>query len=148
MIVTEIFTLECHLSRILCLFIPLLQVGKILNKNSYLSSPTIGREKELKNLMITLAQSKKSPLIVGESGVGKTTMMWVPKVYLKWKENKKPWIYLVRKSVEICEALITSIADTNLNKYTDDNVILTYTKGSFKDGITDVFINGELFFRI
>ena len=49
--------------------------GKILNKNSYLSSPTIGREKELKNLMITLAQSKKSPLIVGESGVGKTTIV-------------------------------------------------------------------------
>ena len=49
--------------------------GKILNKNSYLSSPTIGREKELKNLMITLAQSKKSPLIVGESGVGKTTVV-------------------------------------------------------------------------
>ena len=49
--------------------------GRILNKNSYLSAPTIGREKELKNLMITLAQSKKSPLIVGESGVGKTSIV-------------------------------------------------------------------------
>ena len=49
--------------------------GKILNKNSYLSSPSIGREKELKNLMITLAQDKKNPLIVGESGVGKTTVV-------------------------------------------------------------------------
>lgn len=92
--------------------------------------------------------NKAFNFIFGVREVGKTTMMWVPKIYLKWKENKKPWIYLVRKSVEICEALITSIADTNLNKYTDDGVILTYTKGSFKDGITDVFINGELFFRI
>lgn len=49
--------------------------GRILNKNSYLTSPSIGREKEVKNLMITLAQSKKCPLIVGESGVGKTTVV-------------------------------------------------------------------------
>ncbi|MBQ8192791.1 MAG: ATP-dependent Clp protease ATP-binding subunit [Bacilli bacterium] len=49
--------------------------GRLLNKNSYLSAPTIGREKELKNLMITLAQSKKCPLIVGESGVGKTSIV-------------------------------------------------------------------------
>ena len=49
--------------------------GRILNKNSYLTSPSIGREKEVKNLMITLAQDKKSPLIVGESGVGKTTVV-------------------------------------------------------------------------
>ena len=49
--------------------------GRILNKNSYLTSPSIGREKEVKNLMITLAQDKKNPLIVGESGVGKTTVV-------------------------------------------------------------------------
>ena len=49
--------------------------GRILNKNSYLTSPSIGREKDVKNLMITLAQDKKSPLIVGESGVGKTTVV-------------------------------------------------------------------------
>lgn len=49
--------------------------GKILNKKQFLISPTIGREKELKNLMITLAQDKKNPLIVGESGVGKTVIV-------------------------------------------------------------------------
>ena len=47
--------------------------GKILNNKNYIVAPTIGREKELKNLMITLAQDKKRPLIVGESGVGKTS---------------------------------------------------------------------------
>lgn len=35
--------------------------GKILNKKNYIVVPTIGREKELKNLMITLAQDKKRP---------------------------------------------------------------------------------------
>ena len=49
--------------------------GKVLNKNNYMFSPTIGRETELKNLMVTLAQDKKSPLIVGESGVGKTAIV-------------------------------------------------------------------------
>lgn len=33
--------------------------GRILNKNQYFSSPTIGREEELKDLLITLAQEKK-----------------------------------------------------------------------------------------
>lgn len=49
--------------------------GKVLNKKNYVVSPTIGRENELKNLMITLAQNKKRPLIVGESGVGKTALV-------------------------------------------------------------------------
>jgi len=49
--------------------------GKLLNAKNYVVAPTIGREKELKNLMITLAQNKKNPLIVGESGVGKTALV-------------------------------------------------------------------------
>lgn len=49
--------------------------GKVLNMKNYMVPPTIGREKELKNLMITLAQDKKRPLIVGESGVGKTALV-------------------------------------------------------------------------
>ena len=49
--------------------------GKVLNKKNFVISPTIGREKELKNLIVTLAQVKKRPLIVGESGVGKTALV-------------------------------------------------------------------------
>ena len=49
--------------------------GIILNNKNYLFTPTIGRERELKNLMICLAQDKKRPLIVGESGVGKTAIV-------------------------------------------------------------------------
>lgn len=48
--------------------------GKILNLKDYVTSPTIGREKELKNLVVSLAQDKKRPIIVGESGVGKTAL--------------------------------------------------------------------------
>lgn len=49
--------------------------GIVLNNKNYLVAPTIGREKELKNLIITLAQDKKRPLIVGKSGVGKTAIV-------------------------------------------------------------------------
>ena len=96
--------------------------------------------------------NKAFNFIFGVRETGKTTTLWMRKIYFKWKKDKKPWIYLVRKSVEICEALIDSVADTQFNKFTDDNVKLEYTKGSFKDGITDVFIKTEegkeLIFRI
>ena len=55
--------------------IELEEYGKVLNIKDYITRPTIGRDKELKNLMITLAQEKKNPLIVGESGVGKTAIV-------------------------------------------------------------------------
>lgn len=87
-------------------------------------------------------------IVVAPREPGKTSMMWLKKIYLPWKKNHKPWIYLVRKTVEITEALVNSIADTIINKFTDDNVELDYTKGNFKDGIVDIKINDVLFFRI
>lgn len=62
--------------------------GKVLNKKNYIVSPTIGREKEFKNLIITLAQDKKRPLIVGESGVGKTSL--VDELVYQIKTNNVP----------------------------------------------------------
>lgn len=55
--------------------IELEKYGKVLNKKKYFTNPTIGREKEFKSLLIALAQEKKNPLIVGESGVGKTALI-------------------------------------------------------------------------
>ena len=92
--------------------------------------------------------NKSFNFVVCPREAGKTTSMWVKKIYLPWKKNKKPWIYLVRQSVEINEALIDTIQDTQINKFTDDNVTFQYTRSSFKDGIVDVKINGEIFFRI
>ena len=78
---------------------------------------------------------------------GKTAMAWMKLIYNKWIKNKKPWIYLVRQVVEISDAMITSIQDTIINKFTDDAVKFEF-KQTFKDGIVDVRINGEMFFRI
>lgn len=49
--------------------------GQILNLKGYQTAPTIGRDEELKNLIITLAADKKSPILVGESGVGKSALV-------------------------------------------------------------------------
>lgn len=78
---------------------------------------------------------------------GKTSMAWLKLIYFRWKKDKKPWIYMVRQVVEISDAMITSIQDTIINKFTDDCVKFEY-KQTFKDGIVDVRIKGEMFFRI
>lgn len=79
---------------------------------------------------------------------GKTTSLWTTKIYGKWKENHKPWIYLVRTAVEITEAMIDSIFDTCIRKFFDDDIKVRYPKGEFKTGIVDVYVNDMLFFRI
>lgn len=78
---------------------------------------------------------------------GKTDTTWWNKIYSDWFYTKRPWMYLVRQSVEITQAMIQDIEDT-INKWSIEDVKLKYTKGNFKDGIVDVFIGDELFFRI
>lgn len=79
---------------------------------------------------------------------GKTVAMWFKKIYLPWKKDKKPWIVLTRTAVEITEAFLYSIQDSIINKFSDDNVKFQFTKGSFKEGIVDVRIGKEVFFRV
>lgn len=86
--------------------------------------------------------------VVSPREPGKTSMMWVKKIYRPWTQDKRPWIYLVRQTVAITEALISSICLTTINKFCDEGVSFEYKLGSFKDGIVDVRIKGELFFRI
>ena len=78
---------------------------------------------------------------------GKTVASWYKKIWTRYKLYGKPWIYLVRQSVEITEALIDSIRGCIL-KFDDNTPELQYNKGTFKDGIVDVKINGKIFFRI
>lgn len=78
---------------------------------------------------------------------GKTDCTWWEKIYTSWYNNKTPWMYLVRQSVEITEAMIQDIEDT-INKWSIEEVKFKYTKGNFKDGIVDVKIGDDLFFRV
>ena len=79
---------------------------------------------------------------------GKTTAMWLEKIYFKWKKDRKPWYFWVRNVNEITEQLIDDIANTIINKFTDDNVVLEYKAGEFEKGIVDVCIKGIILFRI
>ena len=92
--------------------------------------------------------NKPFNFVMGPREPGKTTAMWFIKIYKKWKKNKRPWYFFVRNVNEITEALIDDIANTIINKFSDDNITLEYKTGAFKDGIVDVSIKGNIFFRI
>lgn len=49
--------------------------GTILTEKKYPTQPAYGREDEIKKIILTLASNKKLPLLVGPSGVGKTTIV-------------------------------------------------------------------------
>lgn len=91
--------------------------------------------------------NKPFNFIFGARELGKTTAFRT-RFFKKWRKDKRPCIYLVRKSVEITEALITSIFDTIINKFIDEGATPTYNKGTFKEGIVDVKVNNEICFRI
>lgn len=85
--------------------------------------------------------------------LGKSAMMWFTMIYRPFLKDHRPWVYFVRKTVEITEALIDSIFDSIIYKFDEDHRYeYIYNKGSFKDGLVDVYliINEEkyLFFRI
>ncbi len=46
--------------------------GTNFNKNEYITNPSIGRDKELKELMLILLTPDKSAILTGKPGVGKT----------------------------------------------------------------------------
>lgn len=79
---------------------------------------------------------------------GKTDTTWWEKIYSQWIVNKRPWIYFVRQVVEISDAIFVDIQDTIINKWANEPVEFQYTKGAFKDGIVDIKIKGEIFFRV
>lgn len=62
--------------------------GILLNNKFYTGNQVIGRERELENLIISLAQEKKCPILVGESGVGKTAI--VDELVYRIKTNNVP----------------------------------------------------------
>ena len=78
---------------------------------------------------------------------GKTTTIWVRKIYNGFKKDFRPWIFLTRQIADITPALIEDIF-SRIEKHTGDVVKFTFDKGSLKNGIVDVRIEGKTFFRI
>lgn len=49
--------------------------GEILNDRRFINDPAVGRDKEMKELIISLASPNKSAIITGPAGVGKTALV-------------------------------------------------------------------------
>ena len=79
---------------------------------------------------------------------GKSTGMWLFKIYSSWAKTGKPWIYLTRTCVEITESLIDTIFETNINKWLDKPIEPKYSANELKNGIVDVTVEGKTFIRI
>ena len=45
-----------------------------MNTRTYLADPAIGREEEIRDLSLILISPRKSPILIGEAGVGKTSV--------------------------------------------------------------------------
>lgn len=85
--------------------------------------------------------------IISEREAGKSTFIWLNKVYKLFKEKGKSSIVIRRKIVHITNSYIEDISKI-INKFTDDNIKFNYSKGSIKDGLVDIYIEDKLFIRI
>lgn len=91
-----------------------------------------------------MSYKKAFMAVISEREAGKTTETWLF-LYSQFKKGIKT-ILLRRRIADITEIYIQDIQKV-LNKF-DVDVKFEYKIGQLKDGIMDVFIDGELFFRV
>lgn len=82
---------------------------------------------------------------ISEREAGKSTDMWL-KAYGLYKKGKT--ILVIRRQItDITEVYVSSIEKT-INKFIDEPITFKYKKGTFREGVADIFINKRLFIRI
>jgi len=82
---------------------------------------------------------------ISEREAGKSTDMWL-KAYGLYKKGKT--ILVIRRQItDITEVYVSSIEDT-INKFIDEPIKFKYKKGTFREGVADIYINNRLFIRI
>ncbi len=106
-------------------------IAKKMNDKVYETEPIIGREEELKQLILVLASQKKSPLLVGPSGVGKTAL--VEELVYKIQKNLVPK-FLKNKS--IIELKVSSVvAGTRYRGDFEEKLMQTLEQAKKQDAI-------------
>lgn len=85
--------------------------------------------------------------IISEREAGKSTFIWLNKVYKIFKEKARPSIIIRRRINYITDSYIEDMA-TIINKFTNDNVVFKYSKSTLKDGIINIYIEDKLFIRL
>ena len=88
--------------------------GENLTEKEYITDPAIGRDSEIKQVILTLLTPEKSALLVGKPGIGKTAIVeglayriikgYVPDVLLNYQ--------IIKINIEI---FILSISDSTFN---------------------------------
>lgn len=91
--------------------------------------------------------NKAINIVFSAREAAKSTVANLDMTYIPWTKTHAPALYLVRNPIEINVPLIQKIEDT-INKWLEKPITITYKKGEFKDGIVDLFIDGEVFIRI
>lgn len=81
-----------------------LNYSTILTNKKFKCEPAIGRNNEVNELIVTLAQDKKNPILVGPSGTGKTTI--ADELAYKIQKNDVPKFL---KNKQIIELDMTSL---------------------------------------
>lgn len=86
--------------------------------------------------------------VVSERELGKTVVMST-KIYNAWKKKKRPSIVLRRSNVAITDVYIQDLQDT-INDFLNDKhkIKFEYKRGTIKDGVVDIKVNGKPFCRI
>lgn len=93
--------------------------------------------------------NKPINIVISAREAAKSTSAVLDKIYYPFKKTGAKVLYLVRYPIEINEALVETIQDTIINKFTDDNVHITYNRSAMRQGgVLDLKINGVVFCRI
>ena len=79
---------------------------KELTSQEFKFEPTIGRKKEINNLITILASDKKSPILVGESGTGKTAI--VDELAYLIKKKDVPNFLKYQKIIEVSSSSLVA----------------------------------------
>ena len=110
--------------------------GEDLTAKEYITDPAIGRDSEIKQMILTLLTPEKSALLVGKPGIGKTAI--VEGLAYRIIKGYVPDALL---SYQIIKINITSlIGSTNINGATENRMDLLVRELATKDNVI-VFID-------
>lgn len=79
--------------------------------------------------------------IISERELGKSSWIWVKKVFKTFLKEKAPCLVLRRKISDITDAYIDDIQEC-INKFLDTPIKFIYKKTS-KEGVVDIYLNDE-----
>ena len=105
--------------------------GEDLTAKNYITDPAIGREQEIKQMILTLLTPEKSALLVGKPGIGKTAI--VEGLAYRIIKGYVPYALLNYQIIKI--NISSLIGNTSINGETENRFDLLVREISDKDNI-------------